>query len=258
MAHNKTFSYTEAFKFSILTYKDNFSLFLSFIAITFGFICFLMALDVGIKLGLHIPLEPPAEMGLSIESLLIIATHIVYNIFYYLLSIYYGYQVLRAGFALYDNQEVTWKDFFVAPHFFRYLAAILWFTLKIFAGFIVFILPGIYIAKKYWFTGYSLVDNRSHSIEEDAMFAAHVSKNVRMRILGLICIYGFIIILWSLFIHQLSSPFLLRIFMDQIFMISYQPLISLSSINVYKQLLRSMSTEKTPTAAQAEDGPSQA
>ncbi len=264
MAQNKTFSYTEAFRFAARTFIDNFSVFLSFFAVIFGLMCILIALDTGVKFWLHIPLEPSLGTDLSIikNNLLIIATGMVYSIFYYLLFFYYGYQILRAGFALYDNKVVQWKDFFAASHFFRYLGAILWFTLKIFAGLMVFILPGIYIATKYWFTGYSLVDNRSHSIDEDAMFAAHVSKNVLWRILGLVFIYGFILMLWGLLIHQLSSPLFpsppLRTLIDQLFKILlYQPLTFLTSIHVYKQLLSS-STQETPPAAQAEDGPSQA
>ena len=176
---------------------------------------------------------------------------------------YYGYQILRAGFALYDNKEVRWQNFFDPTHFFRYLGAMLWFSLKFFAGLIFFILPGIYIGTKYFFTGYSLIDNRSHSIGEDATFAAHVSKNVLWRILGLIFIYGFISGFTGVFINRLGlgsllfTSILLKAF-TYLINIFFTSLILLTSIHIYKQLVRSMNTEEIPPAAQAEDGPSQA
>ena len=148
------------------------------------------------------------------------------------------------------------------------------FTLKVFVGFIIvllgdifgltaFFLPlGIYIATKYFFTGYSLIDNRSHSIGEDATFAAHVSKNVLWRILGLIFIY-FIVFFIAVFIsHQLSDLLFtsIRLWMSTFEILKtclFSPPILLTSIHAYKQLVSSMSTEETPTAAQAEGGPSQ-
>ena len=264
MAHNKTFSYMKAFRFAVRTYIDNFSLFLSFFAVAFGFMCILVALNAGIRLGLHIPLgDPfmPALLGKSPELSTTSILFLILSILYSLFSMYYMYQVLHAGFALYNNKEVHWKDFFDATHFFRYLGAMLWLFIKIFAGLIVFILPGIYIGTKYLFTGYSLIDNRSHSIGEDATFAAHVSKDVLWRILGLLCIYVFIGGLIAILIHQLRSllftSVLLWTFTTQSISALFSPLIWLTSIHVYKQLLSSMSTEETPPTAQAEDGSSQ-
>ncbi len=236
MAQEKTFSYTEAFKFAAHTFIDNVKLFLTFLLIAIGVYCSGVVLFAGIfflKAAWIKPWSLALILRLIVErNPFLITTSLGFALFSYILWIYYMYQVLRAGFALYNKKEVHWKDFFDAPHFFRFLGAMTLFILKIIAGYILFILPGLYITTKYWFTGFSLIDNSSQSIREDATHAYQISKHALWPILGfwLICI----------FLNALSH-FL------------FQQIALLASIHAYKQLASHAGSEEAPAAALQEE-----
>lgn len=95
---------------------------------------------------------------------------------------YWRFQILRSGLKLADHQKPDWKIIFEANNFITYFWARMWFLIKIFIGFIFFIIPGIYLYCKYIFTGYTIADEKADSISKDKDIVQSLTVGVRWKI----------------------------------------------------------------------------
>ncbi len=212
MNTKRTFSFKDAFTFATTAYIHNFITFLIMLAMWVGIEIIILALSGAIGFGVgaltqFVSWKMPFIIGLSVGGILS-----------YIVATYYQYQITRAGFALYDNKNIHWRDFFESEQFTTYLFAMIWFHLKVILGLIVLIIPGIYLFIKYWFTGYSLIEHKTHTVKDDALNAELASQNARWSI----CYFaGITSLIYS--ITRLGAFFLM-------------PIGSMAAIHAYKQL----------------------
>lgn len=70
---------------------------------------------------------------------------------------------IKIALKLYDNQPINSikEDFFVDVHtFLKGLGALYLYTLIVNAGFVLFVIPGIYLASRYYYIIYAIVADR--------------------------------------------------------------------------------------------------
>ncbi len=133
---------------------------------------------------------------------------------------FYHYQMVRFSLAIYEGRPLPWKQFFAFSWrpFIPFCIArfIRWFFIVL--GCILFIIPAIYWACKYYFAGYSLVDSTNELVTEDREYTKKITQGVKWQILG------FILLLYVLsFLVAFTLMFAL-------------PIIYLAQVHAYKQL----------------------
>ncbi len=143
-----------------------------------------------------------------------------------LLVVYFSFQLLRLGLSFYDNKAPTPTigQLFSFKDFGRYLGARLVYGLKVLFGTLLFIIPGVYFAYKYYFAGYSLVDGTHNSIGDDTRYNAQLTKSI----------------LWRLFLATAGIGFLIGLIAGrsglQFTLLFIMPFFALQSVHLYKQL----------------------
>jgi uncharacterized membrane protein len=209
----KQISYTAAFEFAFSAFINNmytyFILWLMTLAIafigmfgTYGLI--FISAGYLVKISYNWNAILPLFSGFYLVGLLFIN--------------YYQYQLLRFAFEIYEGKQIVWKDFFVFSKlfFFYGIARIIRWTLIFFGCFLV--VPALYWATKYYFAGYSFVEDRSLSISEDRTFTKNLTQGVRWKLIGFAIINWFFMIIASI-----TLQFAL-------------PIIYLAKVHIYQQL----------------------
>ncbi len=94
------------------------------------------------------------------------------------------YQLLRFASTYYEGKTITLTEIFTirGTRFFKFWAARLLFQLKVVLGLILFIIPGIYFAYTYLFSGYAIFEGKTDSIGEDARMSAKLSHTVKLHL----------------------------------------------------------------------------
>ncbi len=131
---------------------------------------------------------------------------------------FYHYQLVRFSLAIYEGNPLPWREFFVFPRsFFSFCIARLIRWLLICLGCIL-VVPALYWACKYYFAGYSLIDETSSTIADDRASIRNLTKGVRWQLLGFLII-----------IYLLSMLISLTLMFAM-------PIVYLASTHAYKQL----------------------
>lgn len=75
--------------------------------------------------------------------------------------------VIKIGLRLYDNEKIGSYDFlsFSTQLFFKFLLGYILYVLLVMVGFILLVVPGIYLAMKFQFVQYLIVDKNTDVIE---------------------------------------------------------------------------------------------
>lgn len=228
MSTPKTISYSAAFKYGLITYIDNFMLFLKiFLCCALAYVVLFSALLFTGIAGWHmhwINFSPMPLWGgtyYMFEALpSITAALLLIKLLIFLLFEYFFYQMLKIGMKLYDNGSADWKEFFVLDTnlFFDFIVARMWYSLKIVLGLLLILLPGIYFGTTYYFTGFPLIDKKAHSVKEDALIAYSLASNF-----------------WNLFWFALLIM-ILSGFANNMFGLLFAPALILARVHAYKQL----------------------
>ncbi len=132
----------------------------------------------------------------------------------------YNYQMLRFSMAIYEGNPLPWTQFFsfTRKPFLPYCLARSFRGIKVIVGLALLVIPGIYLALKNYFAGYSILDRSTNSIFEDARISAQATQDLKWQLIG------FIAILW---IAQLFATLTLFFFV---------PILYLAQVHAYKQL----------------------
>jgi uncharacterized membrane protein len=115
------------------------------------------------------------------------------NITLWFLRVLLNMGVINISVRLVDGQPVRPRDLIdCMPLFFRYLVASLIFSLMILVGFILLIVPGIYLGLKYQFYDYFIVDKKMGILEAFSM-----SERITGGILWELFFFVFIILVFN-------------------------------------------------------------
>ncbi len=217
----KTFSYTDAFKFAFSKYMDNFLLFLG-ITLTFAAL-FIAAAILFLGLGIFtssfsyvsfVPVSTSYFPNITLITQepnnyrLIFTGGLFYVLTLYVLKEFYYYQLIRYGLSFYEHTPLKWSDFFGFDftQFLKFIGARLLYVIKIILGLICLIIPGLYMVAKYFFSGFSLVDDKTHSIHEDKKMAAALSSEIMWSVFWFAVITGLLFGALSGFITIFLAP----------------------------------------------------
>ncbi len=219
----KQISYEAAFNFGFSSFINNiftfFMLWVSSLAIIAVALLLglLFWIPFAFSLGLSNALPPTFSM--FINPLGFLCSSAVLSFAVLLFYGFYHYQLVRFSLAIYEGNPLPWREFFVFPKsFFSFCIARLIRWLLICIGCILLFFPALYWACKYYFAGYSLVDETSSTIADDRASIRNLTKGVRWQLLGLLII-----------IYLLSMLISLTLMFAM-------PIVYLASTHAYKQL----------------------
>ena len=144
----KRFSKEQAIKFGWDRMKDNLGFFIVYLFILFileGFFGFFAS-----------------AFGDSLPSL-----SFLFNLGSWIVSIVSSIFMIKIGLRLYDNDKIGSYDFlsFSTPLFFKFLLGYILYSVLVIIGFILLIVPGIYLAIKYQYVQYLIVDKNMDVID---------------------------------------------------------------------------------------------
>ena len=145
-------------------------------------------------------------------------------LFFLAAQAYYHYQIIRCGLKLSNGETPLWTDLWTTGGMFgTFFHARLLYTLRIALWSLLLLIPGIYQATVYFFTGYSIVDSRARTVYEDQRIARSLSTGIRWQLL-------FLVLMSTLFTH--SGVWLL--------ILALEPIIVLAGVDAYKQQINAL------------------
>jgi hypothetical protein len=222
MDQRKTLSYKAAFKFAFNTLVDHFG-FYAKMYLLFAVLYFII---VTIFASIAYPLAHRTPSIVEYKYLFSFPSYILS--FYAPLSIllsliiafiiqYYIAKIIKSGLAYYSSEQSTLLPF---NTFITYFIARFWYVIKMIVGFLLLIIPGIYIRYKYYFTGFSILDKGS-SISEDSQLTTELTQNVKWQL------FLFDLLRFALIVMLFAGPFTFFLY----------PFFGLVEVHLYKQLL---------------------
>lgn len=168
--HHRTFSISKALGFGWNIAKKNFWFFLAVLLIP-NAISFLIAF-------IYQPLFDQNTLLLNILGFVIMIAG-------WIVSLQLSFATLALYFKFADAKKAELKDLFAyfdARLLRRYFLLNLLFGLMMTVGILLFIIPGIYLGLKYWFTPYIFVDNPKIGIIEAFKESARITKGVKWKL----------------------------------------------------------------------------
>ena len=155
------------------------------------------------------------------------------------------------------------------PLLLKYLAAYIIYSLMVFIGFMLLIVPGIYLGLKYQFYGYLIVDKRLGPIEalkESSRMTSGAIMNLFVFWLSLYCGIAIIMIIFMIFITiplglmaQASSPDMVLILstifsfiISVIAVLVILPITKLATADIYRILEARLAASSAPPALSEE------
>lgn len=187
MSDNK-FSKGEAIRFGWDRTKGNLGFFIVYLIILF-FVEFFFS----------------AFAGLFEDSLPLLA--FIFNVGSWIVSIISSIFVVKIGLRLYGNEQIGSYGFlsFSSSLFFKYLLGYILYGLAILIGLILLIVPGVYLAIKYQFVPYLIVDKGMDPIEafkESGKMTAGSKWNLFLFLIlqVIIVILGFLAFIVGIFV----------------------------------------------------------
>lgn len=228
MSKEKAFSYKQALKFSLNAFIDNFSFYFKVYLIFLGISTLLSISFIGFFYLAHqqvphllyfyrMPYQP-GEITRYFFKLSPLAFFIILMV-----KEYFHAALIRTSFIIYStNQKLFLRDFFSLSFdtFIRFFAARIWYYLKTIIGLILLIIPGIYIALKYYFTGFFIIE-REATISQDILMNRELTQNIK----------------WSLLLLYILLYTLTTVLVLGVITLIVYPLIPLIQVHIYNQLL---------------------
>ena len=149
ISHEKKFSKEQAIKFGWKRTKDNLGFFIVYLIILFAIEFFF---------SFFTDLFNDAQ---------IYSLSVLFNIGSFIVSIVSSIFAVKIGLRLYNNEKIGSYDFlaFNLSTFFKFLLAYILYTIMILIGVILLIVPGVYLAIKYQFFQFLIVDKNMDVIE---------------------------------------------------------------------------------------------
>ena len=132
----------------------------------------------------------------------------------------YNYQMLRFSMAIYEGNPLPWTQIFSFKRkpFMPYCIARTFRGAKVIAGLALLVVPGVYLALKNYFAGYSILEGSTSSVFEDARISGELTKDIKWQLMG------FVAIIW---VAQLVAGLALFFFV---------PILYLAQVHAFKQL----------------------
>lgn len=145
----KRFSKEQAIKFGWQRTKDNIGFFIVYLIILFA-IEFFFSFFIGI-------FDEAGFFSLSV----------IFNLGSFVVSIVSSIFAVKIGLKLYDNEKIGSYDFlaFNLSTFFKFLLAYILYTIMILIGIVLLIVPGVYLAIKYQFFQFLIIDKNMDVID---------------------------------------------------------------------------------------------
>ncbi|PJE64082.1 MAG: hypothetical protein COU90_04400 [Candidatus Ryanbacteria bacterium CG10_big_fil_rev_8_21_14_0_10_43_42] len=169
--HKKTISTKEALFFGWDAFKETYRIFIPALLITIG-LSFMVSFLEEEKVG---------------DTLMIIA-----GVLGTIAQIIIGLGLVKVSLRTVDGERVVFDDIFSVTHlFFSYLGASLLYSLIVFGGFLLLIIPGIIWTVTYWLFQYTLVD-REKGVFDALRSAKEASTGVRWELAGFMFVSGVI------------------------------------------------------------------
>ncbi len=234
---NKKISFKEAFKFGINSVIDNAKTFSLISLLYFGGLLLLAGTIVVIFKLLGLPLVSPVTFilknGPHTTYWLSTPVRLAWTFSVPFFAMYMFYILLKLGFALHKGETISVGKAFQhsAGEFFRFFGARLLFALKMIIGLFLLVIPGFYIASKYYFSGFPIVDGKTNAIGKDATLSGSMSQDNKWRILLVTYLSGMGGVI-AVFILPLSIIFPPLIIVSLLTL----PTMVLVQLHVYKQL----------------------
>jgi len=176
----KRFSIEESIRFGWNRMKDNLGFFIVYLIILFSVEFFFGGFA-----------------GLFEDSLPLLS--FFFNVGSWIVSMISALFAVKIGLRLYDKNKTGSYDFlsFSSSLFFKFLLGYVLYTILIIVGFILLIVPGIYLAVKYQFVPYLIIDKGMDPIEafKESGKMTDGSKwdlLLLLIVLGMIVIIGFL------------------------------------------------------------------
>jgi len=173
----KKFSIEEAIRFGWSRMRGNLGFFIVYLIIVF-LVEFFFSLFAGLF-----------EDSLPSLSLL-------FNLGSWIVSVVVAIFSIKIGLRLYDNETVGSYDFlsFSSSLFFKVLLGYILYTIIVIIGLIFLIVPGVYLAIKYRFIGYLMVDRGMEPIDAFKE-SGRITDGFKWNLLLFFILVGIIIIL---------------------------------------------------------------
>lgn len=182
----KKFSKSEAIKFGWEITKENFWFFAGIVVVIFL---------IGFLPGIGEYLKPKSSMLIFLLNLLS-----------FVLGLIVSMGVIKISLKFYDRAKIEFKDLFSQyPLFFKMLGGVILYDLIVGVGLLLFIVPGIIWAIKFWFYDYFIVDKKAGPIEA-LKRSSNITKGVKwdlflfVLLLSIINLAGALVFLVGLFV----------------------------------------------------------
>jgi len=113
-----------------------------------------------------------------------VGVSIIFRIIAWAADIIISIGLITIALKFLDNQQPMFENLFsFKPYFWKYLGASILTGLVVWAGLILFIIPGIYWALKFQFYGYFVVDKSCEPIESMRR-SSQITQSVKWKLLG--------------------------------------------------------------------------
>lgn len=227
MNSSRPFSLSKALITGFSTYVENFNLFAKATVACYGLYALLAIFGVGLISSFRTmageELATPSMKGLGVLLYLLLV------LCFGIVQCYYHHQILRFGLKLSHGETSRWTDLF-RPNgtFGSFLCARFLYALRNRLWSILLIIPGIYQATAYLFSGYSIVDQQSNSVWQDKKYAHMLSSGIRWPLFGLL-VLGYTLTILS---FGLLTPL-------------FKPILILTRLAAYKQRIAGSSAIET-------------
>jgi hypothetical protein len=187
MSQQRDFPYLQSVYYALTTFIDHFSLFFPLSCIwAVLFIIFEYAIKPLVStLGIVLPFGHFIAAALCM--LLLVS-----------LIILFQYQLLIASLSLYKREPLDPMELFSKEHplLMKFLKARLIFLVKVFLGLLLAIVPGLYLASQYYFSGFSLLAHEENFIPQDAYRASVLSQGCQWQLLFVFLVHASCLILF--------------------------------------------------------------
>lgn len=83
----------------------------------------------------------------------------LFGLIVYVIGLFFQMNLIKIGLEVFDNRQPRLEDLFVVPaHWVSYLIAGIIFGIVVGIGFVIFIIPGLFMLTRWLFFGYAIVD----------------------------------------------------------------------------------------------------
>jgi len=90
----------------------------------------------------------------------------LFNLIGYIVGLFLQMNLIKIALEIYENHPARLEDLFVVPaHWLSYLAAGIIFGIVVAIGFVLLLIPGLYMLTRWFFFGYAIVDRGAEATQ---------------------------------------------------------------------------------------------